>query len=193
MNDLSQVEITSAKELSGLVLQPWEWKMHGAPQSGRGKEEGTESGPTDETDNGPDGQESPTDSGDSHATSSVSSSKEEWGTDRWGVGSESSCEEEITEEPMDEEGSLDAESARSATTDTTLGSVTPSSQEARQLEDPLDLGHPAGGVGGQNQPLRSVKDLILQWWVGMPPPWHIRSKGKASWNPYPSAIPHKQS
>ena len=35
----------------------------------------------------------------------------------------------------------------SAMTDTTLGSVSPSSQEARWLEDSLNLGHPAGSDG----------------------------------------------
>ena len=78
----------------------------------------------------------------------MSISEVEQGTDRWEIGSESCCEEEITEEPMDEEASLDAESEGSATTDTTLGRVTPSSQEAGWLENPLDLGHPAGGDGG---------------------------------------------
>ena len=72
MNNLSQAEITSLKEANGLVLQPWEWKMRRAPQAWRGEEEGTESGLTDnKTDDGPDGWESPTDSGDSCATSSV--------------------------------------------------------------------------------------------------------------------------
>ena len=33
-------------------------------------------------------------------------------------------------------------------TDTTLGSVTPSRQEAGWLQDALDLSHPAGGNGG---------------------------------------------
>ena len=46
---------------------------------------------------------------------------------------------------MEEE---DTESVGSAVMDTTLGSVAPSSQEARWLEDPLDLSHPAGGNSG---------------------------------------------
>ena len=43
------------------------------------------------------------DSGDSHATSCVSTSEEEREVDRQEVESESSREEEITEEPMEEE------------------------------------------------------------------------------------------
>ena len=78
MNDLLWLEITSMKELSGLVLWPWEWKTGRAPQVGRSEEESMEGSPTDnETDNGPNGQESPTDSGDSCATSSVNTSEEE--------------------------------------------------------------------------------------------------------------------
>ena len=50
---------------------------------------------------------------------------------------------------MEEE---DTESVGSAVMDTTLGSVAPSSQEARWLEDPLDLSHPAGATAGQNRP-----------------------------------------
>ena len=46
---------------------------------------------------------------------------------------------------MEEE---DTESVGSATTDSTLGSVMPSSQEAGQHEDPLDFGHLAEGDGG---------------------------------------------
>ena len=49
---------------------------------------------------------------------------------------------------MDEKAPSDTELEGSAMTDTTLGIVTPSSQEAGQLEDPLYLGHPAGGDGG---------------------------------------------
>ena len=104
-----------------------------------------EGSPRDETDKGPDGWESPMDSGDSCVTSHVSTSKEEGEADRWEVESESPREEEITKEPMEEEFT---KSVGSATTDTTLGSVASSSQEARQLEDPLDLCHPAGGDGG---------------------------------------------
>ena len=144
MNDLSRAEATSAKELSELVLQPWEQEMCGAPQGRRGKEEDTEGSPTDETDKGPDSQESPTDSGDSCATSHVSTSEQKREVDRWEVESENSHEEEITEEPM-EEG--DTKSVGSAGTDTTLGSIVPSSLEAGWLEDPLDLGHSAGGNG----------------------------------------------
>ena len=75
----------------------------------------------------------------------MSTSEEEQETDRWEVESESSHEEEITKEPMEEE---DTELVGSATTDTTLGSVVPSSKEAGWLEDPLDLSHLAGGNGG---------------------------------------------
>ena len=72
--------------------------------------------------------------------------------DRREVGSENSHEEEITEEPMDEEASSDAESEGSAMTDTTLGGIAPSSQESGWLEDPLDLGHLAGGDSGAELP-----------------------------------------
>ena len=95
---------------------------------------------TDETDKGPDGWDSPMDSGNSIATSHVSTSEEEGEADRWEVESESPCEGEITEEPMEEE---DTESVGSAVTDTTLGSGVPSSQEAGWHEDPSDFGHPA--------------------------------------------------
>ena len=142
------MEATSAKELSELVLQPWEQEMHGAPQGRRDKEEDTEGSLTDETDEGPDGQESPTDSGDSHATSLVSTSEEEGEADRWEVESESSHEGEITEEPMEE---VDTKSVGSAMIDTTLGSIAPSSQEVRWHEDLLDLGHLAGG-GSRAEP-----------------------------------------
>ena len=183
MNDLSWVEIASMKELSGLVLQPWEWKMHGAPQGGRAEEEGTEGSLTDnETDDGPNGWESPTDSGDSCATSRVSTSKEEQGTDRWEVGSKSSCEVEITKEPMDEE---ETELVGSAMTDTTLGSVVPSSQEAGWLEDPLDLGHLAGGDGKAE--LASVKcgGLDTPMVGGDASSVAHKEQRKASWNPLP--------
>ena len=183
MNDLSWVEAASAKELSELVLWPWEWEMHGAPQDGRGKEEDMEGSPTDETDKGPDGWESPTDSGDSLATSSVSTSKEEWEADRQEVESENSSKEEITKEPMEEE---DTESVGCAMMDTTLGSISPSSQEAGWLEAPLDLSHPAGGNGGAEP--ASVK-CELQRRLGMPPLQCMRSKGKASQNPLPLCCP----
>ena len=88
------------------------------------------------TDEGPDGWESPTDNGDSLTTSRVSTNEEEWE-----VESESSHEEEIIEEPMEEE---DTKSVGSVTMDTTLGSFAPSSQEAGWLEGSFDLGHPAG-------------------------------------------------
>ena len=65
--------------------------------------------------------------------------------DRWEVEGQSSHEEQITKEPMEEE---DTESVGNAVTDTTLGSTVPSSQEAGWLEDPLDLGHLAGGDSG---------------------------------------------
>ena len=126
--------------------------MHGAPQGGRGKAEDMEGSPTDETDKGHDGRESPTDSGDSLATSCVSTSEEEEEADKWEVESESSHEGEITEEPMEEE---DTESVASAMTDTTLDSVMSSSQEAGWHEDPLDRSHPAEGNGGAE--LASVK------------------------------------
>ena len=45
MGDLSRVEVTSAKELSELVLHPWEWKARRAPWVKRGEEEGMESSP----------------------------------------------------------------------------------------------------------------------------------------------------
>ena len=64
-----------------------------------GEEEDTEGSLTDETDEGPDGWESPTDSGDSRATSRVSTSEEEWEADRWVVGSESSHKEELLKSP----------------------------------------------------------------------------------------------
>ena len=114
--------------------------------------------PTDDnkTDDGPISRESPTDSGGSCATSSVSTS-EKRGTDSGHVAdqelvSESSCEEEeTTEEPMDEEASSDTESEGSAVTDNTLGSIAPSSQEIMLLEGSLDLGHSAGGDGRAEQ------------------------------------------
>ena len=117
--------------------------------------------PTDDnkTDNGSIDHESPTDSGGSHTTFSVSTSKEEWGTDSGHVadqelGSKSSHkEEETTKEPMDEEAPPDAKSEGSAMTVNTLGSVTPSSQEVMLLEGPLDLGHLAGVTAEQNRPL----------------------------------------
>ena len=55
MNDLSQAEAASAKELSELVLWSWEREMHGATQGRRSEEEDTEGSPTDKTDKGPDG------------------------------------------------------------------------------------------------------------------------------------------
>ena len=104
-----------------------------------------EGSPTGETDEGPDGRESPMDSGDSLATSHVSASKEEGEADRQEVESESPHEGKITKEPMEEE---DTELVGSAMTDTTLGSGTPFSQEARWCEDPLDLGYLAEGDSG---------------------------------------------
>ena len=160
MGDLLRVEVASAKELDGLVLQPWVWKACREPQVERGEEEGMESSPpTDdnERDNGPFNPESPTESGGSRATFSVNTSKEEQGTDSGNVAdqeleSESSCEEkETTEETMDEEALSDTKSEGSAATDNILGSITPSSQEVMLLEGPLDLGHPAGGDGGAEQ------------------------------------------
>ena len=154
MGDLSQAAVTSTKEPSELVLQPWEWKVHRTPQVKRGKEEGTESSPpTDDnkTDDGTISRESPTDSAGSCATSSVSTSEEEQGTDSGHVAdqelvSESSHKEEkTTKEPMDEEAPLDTESEGSAVTDNTLGRIAPSSQEVVLLEGLLDLGHLAGG------------------------------------------------
>ena len=158
MGNLSQAELASTKELSGLVPQPWVQKVHREPRVERGKEEGMESSPpTDdnETDDSPIDCESPTDSGGSHATFSVSTSEEERGTDSGHVadqelGSKSSHEETI-EEPMDEEAPSDAESEGSAMTDNTSGSIVPSSQEVVLLEGPLDLGHPGGGDGGAEQ------------------------------------------
>ena len=203
MGDLLQAEATSTKELSELVPQPWEWKACRALHVERGQEEGTESSPpTDDnkTDDGPFDCESPTDSGGSRATCSVSTSKEEWGTDSGHVAdqelvSESSHEEkETTKEPIDEETPSDTESEGSAMTDNTLGSIAPSSQEVMLLESPLDLGHSAGVMAEQNRLLQGVEDPILQWWVGTPPTQCIRSKGKTkSQNPYPSTILHKQS
>ena len=130
------------------------------PRVERGVEEGMESSPpTDDkkTDDGPVNRESPTDSGGSHATFSVSTSEEEQGTDSGHVAdqelvSESSHEEkETTKEPMDEEAPSDTESEGSAMTDNTLGSIATSSQEVMLLEDPLDLGHPAGSDSGAEQ------------------------------------------
>ena len=100
---------------------------------------------TDETDEGSDGWESSTDSGDSCATSRVSTSEEEREGNIWEVESESSHEKEIAEEPMEEE---DTESVGSAAMDTTLGSVAPSSQEARQLEDSWISATQLGGNSG---------------------------------------------
>ena len=151
MNNLWQVEIASAKELSGLVLQPSEWKMCRAPQVGRGKEEGMESGLTYETDDGPDGWESPTDSRDSHSTSSVSTSKEELGMDRWEVGSESSHEEEITKEPMEEKASSDAESKGSAMTDTLWAVSHPPVKRLGGLKTPWIWATQLGVMAGQNR------------------------------------------
>ena len=113
--------------------------MHGA-QGGRGKEEDTEGSLTDEMDEASDSQGSPTDSGDSRATSHVSISEEEQETDRWEVVRE----KEIAKEPMEEE---DTELVGSTMMDITLGSIVLSSQEAGWLEAPLDLCHPAGGDG----------------------------------------------
>ena len=154
MGDLLRAEIASAKELSGLVLRPWVWKVCREPQVKRGEEEGMESSPqTDEneTDDGPIDCESPTDCGGSRATFSVSTSEEEQGTDSGHItdqelGSESSHEEEeTTKEPMDKEAPSDTKSEGSVMTDNTLGNVMPSSQEVMLLDGPLDLGHPAGG------------------------------------------------
>ena len=113
---------------------------------------------TDETDEGPDGHKSPMDSGNSLVTSHVSTSEEEQEVDRWKVESESSHEEEITEEPMEEE---DTKSVGSATTDTTLGSIVPSSQEARQLEVPLDLSSPANG-GPEPASMKGELDIPME-------------------------------
>ena len=95
--------------------------------------------------------DSPMDSGDSCATSCVGTNEEEWEMDRQEVDSESSHEDEITKEPMEEE---DTELVGSATTDTTLGSVTSSSQEAGCLKTPWISATQVGAPAWQNRPLQ---------------------------------------
>ena len=104
VSDLSQAEVASTKELSELIPWPWEQEAQRVPQVKGSIEEG----PTDsnETGNGPINQESPKDSGDTCANSSVSNSEEEQGTDGHMADQESesegSCDEkELMEEPMD--------------------------------------------------------------------------------------------
>ena len=108
----------------------------------------------------------------------------------WTVGCESSHEEEITKEPMEEE---DTESVGSVTTDTTLGSITPPSQEARWLEDPLDLSHLAGG-DGRAKPA-SAKCGLDTPMVGSDATSvaHEEQRKGQSEPPTPPPSPHKQS
>ena len=57
MNDLSWAETMSMKELSELVLRPWEWQMRRMSQGRRGEEEGSLT--DNKTDNGPNGRRVP--------------------------------------------------------------------------------------------------------------------------------------